>query len=236
MAENRTKRQGEPQYEAVIDAMRKRGPERLGLMTSWAWHDDPKRLVFTLARYKFVAKMLVGAAHVLEVGCGDGFGSRVVAQSVDSLTGIDFDPEFIESARSVANERYDIAFRVHDMLRSPVEGEFDGIYSLDVLEHIPAADEDRFIINMIAPLSPDGVCIVGMPSIESQVYASAFSRLGHVNCKNQNDFRKNMKRYFANVFMFSMNDEVVHTGFDRMSHYNIALCCCKRPNRLAERS
>jgi len=37
--------------------------------------------------------------------------------------------------------------------------------------------------------------------------------------------------YFANVFIFSMNDEVVHTGFGKMSHYNIALCC--GPRRLS---
>lgn len=34
-----------------------------------------------------------------------------------------------------------------------------------------------------------------------------------------------MLPHFHNVFMFSMNDEVVHTGYGKMSHYNIALCC-----------
>jgi hypothetical protein len=28
--------------------------------------------------------------------------------------------------------------------------------------------------------------------------------------------------------MFSMNDEVVHTGYAAMSHYNLALCCGKK--------
>jgi len=50
----------------MIEAVRQRGLERLGLMTSWAWTDDPKRLAFTLSRYKFVAKMLDGRSHVLE--------------------------------------------------------------------------------------------------------------------------------------------------------------------------
>jgi len=78
----------------MIEAVRQRGLERLGLMTSWAWTDDPKRLAFTLSRYKFVAKMLDGRSHVLEVGCGDGFGSRVVRQAVGGLTAIDTDPQF----------------------------------------------------------------------------------------------------------------------------------------------
>lgn len=36
------------------------------------------------------------------------------------------------------------------------------------------------------------------------------------------DFKNTMQRYFHNVFMFSMNDEVVHTGFHPMAHYLLA--------------
>jgi len=63
-----------------------------------------------------------------------------------------------------------------------------------------------------------------MPSIESQKYASEASKLGHVNCMNGEDLRNTLSNYFENVFMFSMNDEVVHTGFSGMAHYLIALC------------
>lgn len=221
------KRKGEPQYEDVIRQMRLRGPERLGLMTSWAWYDDPRRLVFTLGRYKFVAKMFEGLNEVLEVGCGDGFGARVVAQAVGTLTAVDFDPEFIQSAKEVASDRYKIRFDVHDMLQGPVSGSFNGIYSLDVLEHISASQEDLFLRNMLLPLKDDGVCIVGMPSLESQAYASKFSKMGHVNCKDQPSLKALMGKHFRNVFIFSMNDEIVHTGYGKMSHYNIALCCSK---------
>ncbi len=37
-----------------------------------------------------------------------------------------------------------------------------------------------------------------------------------------------MSEYFHNVFMFSMNDEVVHTGYHRMAHYVIALCAGRK--------
>ena len=33
-----------------------------------------------------------------------------------------------------------------------------------------------------------------------------------------------MARHFENVFLFSMNDEVVHTGFHPMAHYLFTLC------------
>jgi hypothetical protein len=82
--------------------------------------------------------------------------------------------------------------------------------------------------NLVAPLQPHGTLIVGTPSLESQAYASKFSKLGHVNCKSQSALKQLMEVYFHNVFMFSMNDEVVHTGYGKMSHYNIALCCGPR--------
>jgi len=220
-------KKGEAQYWHVIELMKTR-EERLGVSAGWAWYDDPKRFSFSCARYKFVAKLFQGRRRVLEAGCGDGFFSRIVRQSVEELIAVDFSSDFIESAKANASDRWTIDFQVHDFLDGPVGGSFDGIYSLDVLEHINIADEDRFIRNMIAPLDPHGVVIIGTPSLESQVYASTQSKEGHVNCKTQSESCRTMLKYFHNVFMFSMNDEVVHTGFDKMSHYNIALCCGKR--------
>jgi len=117
---------------------------------------------------------------------------------------------------------------MHDMLEKRVEGTFDGAYSLDVLEHIHASDEDQFLTNVVASLEPHGTLIVGMPSLQSQTYASAHSKIGHVNCKDQHDLKRLLQKYFYNVYAFSMNDEVVHTGYHAMSHYNLALCCGKR--------
>ncbi len=80
MSDNETK---ESQYNVCIDFAEKQGLPRFGLMSGYIWHDDPKRLVFMLSRYKFVSKMLAGKINVLEVGCGDGFGGRIVSQAVE---------------------------------------------------------------------------------------------------------------------------------------------------------
>ncbi len=222
------KKTREPQYQVAIDYYEKRGTESLGLMSSQGWYDDPRRLVFTLARYKFVAKMLSGSQQVLEVGCGDGFGTRIVLQEVTKLTAVDFDPLFVEDANRRMSDRWHFTCLFHDMLQGPVPGLFDAVFALDVLEHIRPEDEHAFLANMIANLEPHGVAIVGTPSLESQVYASPISRAGHVNCKSMPDLKSTMQRYFSNVFMFSMNDEVVHTGYYKMAHYLLALCCGKR--------
>lgn len=224
------KKSREPQYQSILDKFDEKGLETLGLMTSQGWDDDPKRLAFTLARYKFVAKMLSGRQHVLEVGCADAFATRIVRQEVKQLTAVDFDPVFVEDVnkRMRPNWRFDCF--VHDMLEKPVSGIFDGIYALDVLEHIEPRDEENFLRNFTASLAPHGAAIIGMPSLESQIYASEISKAGHVNCKTMPDLRKTMEKYFSNVFMFSMNDEVVHTGYHRMAHYLLALCTDKRPS------
>src|SRR4051794_1810448 len=86
----------EPQYQRTLDIAREKGLTSLGLMTNQVWEDDPRRLLFTLSRYKFVAKMLSGRQHVLEVGCADAFGTRVVQQEVKRLTATDFDQVFID--------------------------------------------------------------------------------------------------------------------------------------------
>lgn len=218
----------ESQYNIALEYARKRGLEQMGLMSSQAWYDDPRRLAFTLSRYKFVAKMLSGRRHALEVGCADAFGTRIVAQEVKRVTATDFDPVFIKDVLDRMSDRWAFECVVHDMLSGPMPGSYDCAYALDVLEHIEKDAEGTFLQNMIAPLDSKGVIILGMPSLESQVYASPISKEGHVNCKSMPDFKACVEKYFDNVFMFSMSDEVVHTGYHKMAHYLFALGCGKK--------
>jgi 2-polyprenyl-3-methyl-5-hydroxy-6-metoxy-1,4-benzoquinol methylase len=193
-------------------------------MTNQVWYDDPRRLTFLLARYKFVAKMLSGCGNVGEVGCGDAFGSRIVLQEVPDVTVYDFDPVFIEDIRERQDERWPLKAEVHDIVARPLPRKHEALFCLDVLEHIARDKEHVFLSNLCASLSPNGLLMVGTPSIESQPHASPLSKAGHVNCKSGAELKALLRRYFRHVFMFSMNDEVVHTGFFPMAHYLFALC------------
>jgi 2-polyprenyl-3-methyl-5-hydroxy-6-metoxy-1,4-benzoquinol methylase len=174
--------------------------------------------------------MLSGKKRVLEVGCGDGFASRVVRQEVERLTAVDFDPIFIEDARKHGSARWDISFETHDILTGPVSGSFDAAYSMDVLEHIPGDQEHRYMDHIMRSLTDHGVLMIGTPSLESQAHASPPSKAGHVNCKTSAQLKELMLVYFHTVFMFSMNDEVVHTGYSAMAHYLIGTGCDRRAN------
>lgn len=214
----------EPQY-AECFAVR---PVALGPMSATTWHEDPRRLGMVAARYKFVAKMLDGAPRIAEIGCGDGFMARIVAASVGQLALYDFDPAFVAAARECAGD-FAAEIGCHDIRVAPLaSAPFDAVYLLDVLEHVSPAHEAAVLRNIAASLTDDGVCIIGMPSFESQAYASPQSKAGHVNCKSGDDLRALARQFFRNVFLFGMNDEVLHTGFAPMCHYVLVLCAGPR--------
>lgn len=222
----------EQQYVALLDERAHHAPPTLGLMTAESYNRDPRHLLFTLARYKFVAKLLTGRQRVLEVGCGDAFATRLVQQALlprGLVHAVDFDPIFIGDVQRRADLRWPLIATCHDLTAAPLKPIYDAAYALDVLEHVAPVDEARFLTNVIGSLTNDGVLIVGTPSRESQAYASAQSRAGHVNCKSGDELKSALSRYFHTVFVFSMNDEVVHTGFHPMAHYLLAVASHRRP-------
>ncbi len=197
----------------------------LGAMHDASWKTDPKHLGFVLARYHFVARMLEGCNRVMEVGCGEGTGARIVKAVVKVHFGIDREVKLIPSGYGWA---------AHDIVE---DGPFifgydiswDAIYALDVLEHIPLHEEPRFFANITRTLDDQhGVLIIGSPSLESQIYASALSRKHHCNCKTEDGLRQTLAPYFRNVFLFGMNDMTLHTGFGPMVHYRLAICTGKK--------
>ena len=106
--------------------------------------------------------------------------------------------------------------------RSPTA--LDAAFAVDVIEHIYLAEEHDFLKNIAGSLSARGVAMFGTPNIAAEKHASENSRLGHVNLKDHVALKTTLAAHFHNVFIFSMNDEVVHTGYYPMAHYLWALC------------
>lgn len=215
----------EPQNQTQVDDFRRMGPATLGPWTSHIWRSDPRHLVFLLSRYKFVAKMLAGRNRVLEVGCGDAVGMPIVLQTVGHVHGVDFEPLVLNDAitRFQREETTRATFSIHDMIEGPIQGKFDAAFTLDVIEHIPQSKEMLFLKNIVTSLSEHGVLIMGTPNITSNEYASPRSKVGHINLKSAGTLQDLLSTCFHNVFVFSMNDEVVHTGFYPMAHYLFAV-------------
>ena len=64
---------------------------------------------------------------------------------------------------------------------------------------------------------------MGAPNKTAAPYASPGSESAHINLKDHDEFKLTLSKYYRHVFMFGMNDEVLHTGFPSMCHYLLAL-------------
>ena len=88
-------------------------------------------------------------------------------------------------------------FFLHNFIQTHTYRKFDGIYSLDVLEHIHKKNEKNFSKNICKSLKINGSLIIGMPTLESQKYASKGSKLGHINCKSKKELKKKLLVNFS---------------------------------------
>jgi 2-polyprenyl-3-methyl-5-hydroxy-6-metoxy-1,4-benzoquinol methylase len=210
------------------DTAKKKIEEKIGINSSWKWFNDPRQFFISLARYKFVAKILSGKQDVLEIGCSDGFNSRIVKQEVNNLDLCDIDENLLDDARINASSKWKTKIFFHDFLKNETIKKYDAIYLLDVLEHIPKSSEKKFIKNILKSLNKNGIVIIGMPAKEFQKYSRPIKISGHINCKTAKELKILMNKFFHNVIIFSMNDELVHTGFEKMSCYFFAVCIIKK--------
>jgi SAM-dependent methyltransferase len=113
-----------------------------------------------LARYRFAAQ-LAPSKRVLDAACGEGYGSRILADAgAASVTGVDVDERTVEHARS----RYPGAeFQVADVASLPFEdGSFDLIVSFETIEHVP--EPERVLAEWRRVLAADGLLVISTPN------------------------------------------------------------------------
>jgi SAM-dependent methyltransferase len=220
------KTSGEKQLWDKVTSML--GDRRKVLGRHWSYNllSDPKRLAFVLSRYKFAAKMTGKDKRVLELGCSEGIGTPILAEFATQYTGVDMDASAIATAKeNWPKETW--RFLEADFMGQRY-GTFDSIVSLDVIEHIHREYEPKFFGTVALNLGEDGICLVGTPNVTSAPYASVGSQRGHVNLYDAARLEAAMRTVFHNVFLFGLNDEMVHTGYAPMTHYLMALGCNKR--------
>lgn len=168
--------------------------------------------------------MLSGSSKVLEAGCGDCMSLPLFLKEVGSVHAIDYEPFVINNAKErYRNTFLNCTFEVLHLTRNSPNGTFDAALSLDAIEHVKPDRENDFMSNICRALSDRAVFILGTPNITAHQHASPLSQAGHINMKSAKTLKQTMETFFYNVFIFSMNDEVVHTGFHPMAHYLSAM-------------
>lgn len=217
-----------PRSDAAAEAGRE--PETLEAVTNQLWRRDPRQLAATLARYRFVAKLLSGRQDVAEYGCADAFGTRLVLQEVEQVTVYDKRPDLIEDVWRRRCDQWPLDAHVHDIVQARLPGRHDSIYSLGALELVGPQDEEAFAGNLRGSLHRDqDVVIVGSaaPELDASRHAApAAHRRSGAKIKSL------MECHFHSVFMFSMSGETVLAGIVPGAEYLFALCCCGKNDAL----
>jgi SAM-dependent methyltransferase len=89
--------------------------------------------------HRFILKQLPDRCRtLLDIGCGVGEFSRLLAQRVDSVIAVDLSPKTIEVAKQRSKQHANIDFQVGDILQWEFAAEqFDAIVSIATLHHLP---------------------------------------------------------------------------------------------------
>lgn len=96
--------------------------------------------------------------NVLEIGCGTGEFTRLVASCAQNVVAVDLSSEMIRLANSQSTNYQNIQYVLGDVMSDSLPTErYDCIVSLATLHHLPLA---QALIKMKAALKPNGVLII----------------------------------------------------------------------------
>jgi len=113
-------------------------------------------------RYHFVAPLVAGR-DVLDIACGEGYGSALMARHAARVTGGDISPTAIAHARTHYAGRANLDFREADCAALPfADGSFDVVVSFETLEHIEA--QEAFLGEIRRVLRPGGFVAISCPN------------------------------------------------------------------------
>ena len=114
-----------------------------------------------LAVYEWIAARVAGAV-VLDMACGEGYGSAVLARSATSVVGVDGNPEAHEHAR-LKYTRPGLSFEWGAVETFGEPDAFDAVVFLQTIEHVP--DPAAVLRHFGRILRPGGTVYVSTPNV-----------------------------------------------------------------------
>ena len=126
------------------------------------WYEHFHRYVF--------AQSLVAGKTVLDAACGEGYGSALLAQTAQSVVGIDLADETIRHAKSTYMEQQNLGFMQGDCTALNLEDKsFDIVVSFETLEHLE--QQQSMLREFRRVLKDDGLLIISSP--DKKTYSDA---------------------------------------------------------------
>jgi 2-polyprenyl-3-methyl-5-hydroxy-6-metoxy-1,4-benzoquinol methylase len=160
---------------------------------------DPGSLIAAehLARYRWAAQAARGK-RVLDVACGAGYGSAILAEAGAEVRGADVDPEAVR----LASERSGGAaeFQEADIAALPYDDDsFDLVVCFETIEHV--SDQAAALDELARVLAPGGLLMISSPNRE--VYPPGNPH--HTHEYVPEELRDELCRRFSDVRMYAQH-------------------------------
>jgi 2-polyprenyl-3-methyl-5-hydroxy-6-metoxy-1,4-benzoquinol methylase/glycosyltransferase involved in cell wall biosynthesis len=161
------------------------------------WLEDAAIGYEHLHRYAY-ATQFVQKKKVLDLACGEGYGSYLLAKSAKSVVGIDIDEHAIKHARNKYIKQ-NLEFKVGSITEVPIAGEhlFEVVVCFEALEHIE--DHHGLLSEVKRLLTADGVFIVSTPNKTVYTDEPQFNNPFHVHELYFDEFRELFEKHFKTV-------------------------------------
>ena len=146
-----------------------------------------------LVVYEWIAARVAGL-RVVDMACGEGYGSNVLAGSAASVVGVDANPEAHEHAR-LRYTRPNLRFE-RDLVESFAEP-CDAVVFLQTIEHVQ--DAGAILEHFKSMLAPGGVAFVSTPNLLTLAPPGAekSDNPWHVHEYRAEEFRQLCEGHFA---------------------------------------
>ncbi len=112
-------------------------------------------------RYLFASNFVCGK-RVLDIACGEGYGSKILIDAnASSVLGCDISESNITHAIAQYKSN-NLEYKVKDITKPILEGEFDIIICFETIEHVD--DFKSALYNLYISLKKDGKLIISSPN------------------------------------------------------------------------
>lgn len=153
-----------------------------------------------LHRYAWCAR-LVEKKDVLDIACGEGYGSAMLAKRARSVKGVDIADSAIQHARKTYHDIRGLEFKVGDAAQIPLDDDsVDVVVSFETIEH---HDRHREMISEVRRvLRPEGLLIISSPNRTVYSELAGHHNEFHVKELDFDEFDAVLKTQFADVSYF----------------------------------
>jgi SAM-dependent methyltransferase len=149
-----------------------------------------------LIRYRFAARFSSGR-KILDIGCGAGYGTSILAETAALVVGIDNAPEAILFAQE-SYCRPNLHFAVSDSRALAFRDQsFDLAVMFEVIEHIP--EQHQALREIRRVLTPDGTLILSTPNIARPTRGIEEPNPYHARELSGDELRELLRPHFAQV-------------------------------------